>query len=198
MANPKRPNFAASEVQGLVDAAKAGDIVARDELLFRFQRLASSLVNVCVTGRPNPFSSYQKTFLRMFSSASTPLLAVAQMLKANLKDYDAKELFITGQLAILEAIERCETNLASTIVVCFKDLIYKLIKDEKHISWADVDTASSITFDYNETINFDIFMDTLTEEEWIMVSNILDGKKVEVTDELREKVREYFEYEEQL
>ena len=181
------------EVPGLLEKAKAGDLVARDELLFRFQRLVSTLVNVCLTGRPNFWSSYQKTFLRMFANKTVSIVTVAAMLKKELAEYEKEELFSTGQLAVLLAIEKCESNLATTIVICFKDLIYKMIKDPSSRLNIDINECAS----YEDTTNIDdnlaleIFVDTLTEEEQKYVKAILEGKKSKIPPNLKVKFEKY-------
>lgn len=180
--------FDPNEVEGLVVKAKSGDIVARDELLYRFQRLVATLVHVCITGRPNYWSSYQKTFLRMFASKDKPLEQTAGMLKTNLAHYEKEELFSTGQLAVLLAIERCETNLASTIVICFKDLIHKMIKDPNAKNLIELD--ESCTYEVSlldDNLALDIFYSTLNDEEATAFICILDGNKTKIPETLREK-----------
>lgn len=185
--------FDPKEVPGLLVKAKAGDIEARDELLFRFQRLVSTLVNVCITGRPNYWSSYQLTFLKMFASKTVPITNIAAMLKKELSNYEKEELFSTGQLAVLLAIEKCETNLASTIVVCFKDLIHKMIKDPKDRLHVEIDAQASYTLDIDDHLSFDIFLNTLDEDEYLYVYNILeeDCKKQVVPESLKLKFSNY-------
>lgn len=173
--------FDPNEVPGLLEKAKNGDLVARNELLHRFQRLVANLVNVCITGRPNYWSSYQKTFLRMFVGKNVPLENIAAKLKKELASYEKEELFSTGQLAVMLAIERCETNLASTIVICFKDLIYKMIKDP--ITQSSIDIAECTHYIYNldsleEEISLNLFIDNLNIEEQNTVYKILNNEKV--------------------
>lgn len=186
--------FDPNEVPGLLGKAKAGDIVARDELLYRFQRLIATLVNVCITGRPNFWSSYQKTFLKMFVGKDVPLQNIALRLKKELAGYEKEELFSTGQLAVLLAIERCETNLASTIVICFKDLIHKMIKDPSNRLNIELEEIAFTTYDNSsieDIIYVDLFLDRLTLEERNLVERILEGEKVKVTDSLRMKFSTY-------
>jgi len=197
MAKKHDEKFDPLEVPGLLEKAKAGDIVARDELLYRFQRLIATLVNVCITGRPNYWSSYQKTFLRMFSGKNVPIQNTAGMLKRELAGYEKEELFSTGQLAVLLAIEKCETNLATTIVICFKDLIHKMIKDPSNKLHADLSECYLHTYDYTQMENnmaLDIFISTLNDIEWEAVVLILDGeKRVHIPDTLREKFSMYLQ-----
>lgn len=157
------------------------DIAARDELLYRFQRLIATLVNVCITGRPNFWSSYQKTFLRMFSGKDVPIQNTASMLKRELAGFEKEELFSTGQLAVLLAIERCESNLATTIVICFKDLIHKMIKDPSSKLNIDISECNLYTVDNKkeeDRLALDIFINTLDSEEQRIVLSILNEEKV--------------------
>jgi len=193
MAKKNTQKFDPLEVPILLDKARAGDIVARDELVFRFQRLIATLVQVCLTGRPNYFSSYQKTFLQMFASKSVPLTRIAAGLKYDLTLFDKDELFSTGQLAVYNAIEKCETNLASTIVICFKELIAKMIKEPKNVvNWDDL-TGEPITPCFDDEITMDLFMEDLNEEEWIAVQAILDGSKVKnIPESLKDKFNKHY------
>ncbi len=180
MAIKHTEKFDPLEVPGLLDLAKSGDIVARDELLYRFQRLVATLVNVCITGRPNFWSSYQKTFLKMFVGKEVPLQSAASMLKRELAGYEKEELFSTGQLAVLLAIERCETNLASTIVICFKDLIYKMIKDpgKYHIDISECVAHSYDSKSLEDDLSLSIFVTSLNVEEQEAITKILNEEKV--------------------
>lgn len=179
------------EVPGLLEKAKAGDIVARDELLYRFQRLVATLVNVCITGRPNYWSSYQKTFLRMFASKDTPIQNTALMLKRELAGYEKEELFSTGQLAVLLAIERCETNLASTIVICFKDLIHKMTKDPNNREHEELDQFATYEVSLDDALSLEIFVESLEPDEQEVVFLILEGEKTKVPVSLQEKFSAY-------
>ena len=186
--------FDPNEVPGLLEKAKAGDIVARDELLYRFQRLVATLVNVCITGRPNYWSSYQKTFLRMFASKDTPIQNTALMLKRELAGYEKEELFSTGQLAVLLAIERCETNLASTIVICFKDLIHKMTKDPNNREHEELDIFATYEPAIDEALALEIFVSNLNQDEQCVVLKILEGEKYkqdEIPVSLRDKLAQY-------
>jgi hypothetical protein len=186
--------FDPNEVPDLLDRARKGDIVARDELLYRFQRLIATLVNVCITGRPNFWSSYQKTFLRMFTGKDVPIQNTASMLKKELANFEKEELFSTGQLAVLLAIERCETNLASTIVICFKDLIHKMIKDPHSKNTSELDEYSSYEISHiDDDIALDIFIEDLNAEESKAVEKILSGEKTEIPESLREKFGIYLD-----
>jgi hypothetical protein len=193
MAKKHTEKFDPAEVPILLDKARAGDIVARDELVYRFQRLISTLVNVCLTGRPNYFSSYQKTFLQLFAGKKVPLTTIAMMLKKELILFEKDELFSTGQLAVYNAIEKCETNLASTIVICFKELIFKMIKDPKNMAnWDDL-KMEPVAPAFDAEIAMDLFLVTLTSEEFEIVLAIMDGGKVKnIPLELKQKVQAHF------
>jgi len=186
----QKQRFDPEEIPGLITKAQTGDLVARDELLHRFQRLIATLTNVLITGRPNIRSSYQKTFLRLFGHKGTPLTNIAQMLKKELANFDKEELFHSGQCAVLLAIEKCETNLASTVVYCFKDIIHELIKDGKTDHF---ELTEAITEDHASTINIDfsIFLDSLAPEEFECAMLILDGEKCSVPTSLVQKLAAY-------
>lgn len=196
MAARRNERFDPNEVEALVQKAKEGDIVARDELLYRFQRLVASLVHVCITGRPNTWSTSQKAFLRMFGGKETPLLNIAQMLKKELENFEKEELFTTGQLAILQAIPRSNKNLVATIVICFKDEIYSMIKGSK---------SSASEFHENELfepppddeIALNLFLESLPEDEWIYAQRVLDGEKnmEDAPKALRKRFVEYLGYD---
>lgn len=191
-----QPKFDPNEIPGLLEKAKAGDIVARDELLYRFQRLIATLVNVCLTGRPNLWSSYQKTFLRLFGGKNTPPEAVAKMLEKALRRYEKEEIFTTGQLAVLLAIERCNTNLASTIVTCFKDLIYDMIKAHHNNDVVfDECTEEVVETDFEEKIALQLFLEQLDEDEWQYAHKVLMGLKVsgKPPEGLKAKLAEYMD-----
>lgn len=196
MAKAATIKFDPLEIPDLLDKARAGDIVARDELLFRFQRLIATLVNVCITGRPNLWSSYQKRFLEMFSGKSIPIHNTAAMLKKELSGYEKEELFSTGQLAVLLAIEKCETNLASTIVYVFKDLIHNMIKDPNGKLIVELDEYASYEISsIEDSLALDIFVGTLNTEEWNAVATILEGSKTKIPESLKEKFKVYLDYQ---
>lgn len=184
--------FDPTEIPGLLEKAKAGDIVARNELLHRFQRLVATLVNVCITGRP--YTSYQFSFLRMFTGRD--VVAAAAMLRRELTAYQKDELFSTGQLAVMQAIDKCETNLASTIVICFKDLIYSMIKDPNNRPGVDIDYETPDETDLWGETDFNLFLSSLTEEEWIVAQQIIEGDKpINIPIGLKEKLENYLSEE---
>jgi hypothetical protein len=168
---------------------KLTSIEARDELLFRFHRLIATLVNVCITGRPNTFSSYQVTFLQLFSGKSVPLQSVATMLKKELSFYTKEELFSIGQVAVLMAIEKTETNLASTIVMFFKDLIYSLIKNENSNKHSNIVPEDIKAEEFEEEVLLNVFIASLEPYEQFIVRNVMNGKNnLPISDELKEKL----------
>lgn len=196
MAVKKNERFDPNEVEALVQSAKAGDMIARDELLYRFQRLVASLVHVCITGRPNTWSTSQKAFLRMFGGKETPLFNVAQMLKRELQNFEKEELFATGQLAILQAIPRSTKNLVATIVICFKDEIHSMIKGGKS---AAVELHEDDLFEppIEAEIAFNLFLENLPEDEWIYVQKVLDEEKDigEAPPGLQERFADYLGFD---
>ena len=192
MAKKHNEKFDPNEVPALLEKAKAGDIVARDELLYRFQRLVATLVNVCITGRPNYWSSYQKTFLQMFAGKNKPIQDTASMLKKNLAGYEKEELFSTGQLAVLLAVDRCETNFASTIVICFKDLIHKMIKDPNNSPNEELDINEPAICFLEAEVAFKIFLEGLSEEEFAVAQRLIEGEKIlNIPMSLEQKLADY-------
>jgi hypothetical protein len=163
---------------------------ARDLLLYMFQRLIVSLVSVCLTGKINPFSSYQKAFLRTFASKSTPLENTAMMLKHKLSCYDKDELFTLGQVAVMEAIIRCETNLASTIVYCFKEQITQTIKDKVPTTHTDYETLDH-SIDLEDDTLLAIFISQQTPEHQEIIESVLAGEKVKIPDKLKSILSSY-------
>lgn len=173
--------------------AELQPLEARNILLTRFQILVSTLVNVCITGRPNTWSSYAMTFISLFKGRATSAQATAAMLKRELADYDNKELFHVGQLAVLEAIKITHNNLASTIVTCFKDLIYSMIKEGvKPTNIIDVpDLEDSTKLD--DEIAIKIFLESLTPDELTLAQSIIHGeyKGQEIPESLKHKFETY-------
>lgn len=195
MAKKHTEKFDPTEIPLLLERAKNGDIKARDELVFRFQRLIANLVNVCITGRPNLWSTYQKSFLKLFAGKSVSLQAVASMLKKELSEYEKEELFITGQLAVMLAIEKCETNLATTIVYSFKDLIYKMIKDPTSKFGIDLNQCEDTTYNMGtmeDDLTFNMFLETLSEEEAKNLVDKLDGKSINISTNIQNKFKEFY------
>jgi hypothetical protein len=177
----------------LLEEAKAGKIESRDKLLEMFQSLAATLVHVCITGRVNQWSSYQISFLKYFSSKSTPIENTAEMLKKKLKHIEKTELFMMAQYAILKAIEECKTNLASTIVICFKEIIANEINTP---TTEDQAPGFEVVYEVDdfEKVELEHWIYSLKHSEQVVVKKILDGKNVKsssITPALQNKLRKY-------
>jgi hypothetical protein len=170
---------------------KLTQLEARDELLERFKRVVATLVDVCLTGKPNLFSWPQRSFLKMFGTKTTPVQNIASMLKRELSIFDKEELFNTGQLAILLAIEKTNSNLVSTIVIQFKELIYKMIKDGRteHVEYDNIQAEAE---DFEGGVAFTLFLESLNEEEWMAAQILIEGGKVKnIPPTLVIKLRNY-------
>lgn len=162
----------------LVEKAKAGDAQARDQLLYQFQRLVVSLIDVCMTAKfnPNPRGKHVQ-FLRLFCGPNTSLQIMANTIKRQLSMYDLDELKSAGNVAAALAIEKCKTNYSSTLVICFAELIKDMIKDGK-INHMDESHMSTLVVHTDENeILFRVFMQDLSEEEWLWARAVLDGDK---------------------
>lgn len=169
MANTKRTErFDPNEVQGLLERAKAGEVEARNELVHRFQRLIAGLVNVCVTAQINP-RSRQVQFLRLFARETTPLKNVAYKIKSQLAAYSAEELFHTGLLAAYEAVERCNKNYSSTLVIIFHEMIKDMIKDIKPQQCDESWLLNIPAPEFEHDLEFSLFIESLPLEhiEWV-------------------------------
>lgn len=166
---------------------------AKEELLYRFHRLIATIVECLITGRPNYFSSYQITFLRLFAGKAVPLEKMAGKLKKELSCYSKEELFGIGQAAFLLAIERTKTNLVSTFVMCFKDEIFAITKNQ------DIDKYTPITEetilkskDFEDDVLLEVFLDSLPLHEKTMAQKIIDGEyKGTVPNNLKRKLIDY-------
>lgn len=156
--------------------AQSGDLAARDELLFRFSRLIASLVRICITGKYNYRSSYHTKFLQLFTKKGTPLPNMAAKLKASLVGYDPKELFIVGQTAILEAILRCESNLASTIVICFKEEVEEIIKGRVDLPSVDGDEGPTPLEKVESEILVDLLLSSVSQADSLIIVKALRGE----------------------
>lgn len=192
MRSPSTERFDPADVPLLLDKARAGDLEARNQLLYMFQRLVATLVNVCITGRVNYRSSYQKSFLRYFGQKDTPIENTAAKLRQRLADVDKKELFTVGQVAVLEAIRDCKTNLASTIVLRFKEQIDQLTTESVHPERSAQDAPMQAPPDMESEVIFKVFLDSLPGDQREVVEALLAGEEVEVPEELKKKVEEYF------
>ena len=168
--------YSPDDVDPLLVRARAGELDARNELLNRFEPLISGLVGVCTTGRVFYRSSYQKTFLKLFSKEGTPLQNTAAILKMRLGKYSKGELISAGHMAVLKAIEDTDTNLASTIVFKFKDIITVMIKDPDFLTgnW-EVKSVSLTQNNLENEVAFNDFLEGLDEEEFLLADLLMDG-----------------------
>jgi hypothetical protein len=184
-----RYKFDASEVDGLIAQAQLGDIESRDELVFRFKSLIASLVNTCLTGKSFTFS--QKSFLRLWGRKSTDLRSIGDKVRITLSPFDKTELFHAGTIAILEAIEISDKNLTATIVYKFAEQLKRMVDEEEPIIIPTPVQQEAIDPDFIENIEFSIFIESLTEEEFLVVSSILEGNSVSsVPESLKVKLLE--------
>lgn len=163
---------------------------ARDELLFRFQRLTSSLVKVCLTGRYSSFNRSQIPFLRLFSNKD--LEGQAARLKTELAGYEPDELFRTGQLAILQAIERTEKNLAATVTTCFKDLIFSMIKGQDSHKSEPLEFVQVAVDSGESRIILESLISDLPEGDWLLVQRLLEGEQVDLPAPLIDRMKQWF------
>lgn len=184
-----RYKFDASEVDGLIAQAQLGDIESRDELVFRFKSLIASLVNTCLTGKSFTFS--QKSFLRLWGRKSTDLRSIGDKVKITLSPFDKTELFHAGTIAILEAIEISDKNLTATIVYKFAEQLKRMVDDEEPILIPTPIQQEAIDPHFVEDIEFSIFIESLSEEEFLVASAILEGESAtNVPQSLKEKLIE--------
>ena len=139
---------------------------------------------MCVKGKY--FTSYTRTFLKLFGAQGKDMSSTAQMLKYQLSCYSKEELWHAGQVAILLAIENCETNLSSAIVYSFKDLIQKMIED-KNKQQPGLEVIENFAIHPNiDNLSLHLFVQTLTEEEQEFVCMILEGDKPTKWDPVKE------------
>jgi hypothetical protein len=156
---------------------------ARDILLFRFHSIIVSLNEVCLKGKY--FTSYTKTFIKLFSK-NKPLQEVANMLKRDLSCYTKEELFHTGQVSILLAIQECKSNLASAIVYQFKEQIDKLLQDKNKRNSKEDNLEETIpdTSSFEGDIYFMDFLDRLTLEERAIADKLIMGEVLEKDEKI--------------
>ena len=199
----KSRRYDPEEVQGLLEKARNGDINSRNELVTRFEPLLAGLVGVCVTGRVFYRSTYQKTFLKLFSKDGTPLQNVAAKIKSLLCRYDKGEIISAGHMAVLRAIEDTDTNLSSTIVFKFKDIITTMIKDPEFLvgNW-EIYSVSLTQDDLEDEIAFNNFLEGLNEQEYIMAESMMNGEltsstlcedQMDVFESLKDKLSIYLD-----
>ena len=188
----KYERFDPNIIPDLLAKAQAGDLVARNQLLHMFQRLVATLVNVCITGKVNMWSSYQKTFLKLGSGKDETLQGIALRIKAKLTGIPPEELFELGQVAVLHAIDRCEKNLASTITYCFKEEINNLINDKEPVTiHTDYDSLQQSVCIENDVL-LGIFVSSLEPEEQEIVERIMAGEKsVKIPTKLKRTLAKY-------
>ena len=159
-------------------------------LVNRFSSLISSLVDVCHKGRY--FTSYTKSFLRLWGHKNTPLANIAQFLKKECAPYSKEELMHLGKVAIAEAIDACEKNLASTIIYTFKERI-KDITNKPVKAYLELE-LTDIYEDVN-TFEMDIyiqdFISRLSEEDAETVSKIIEGENVTIPKHLKKLIKEF-------
>lgn len=199
MASTNRPKrqfkkYPPEEVEPLVLKAQEGDLVSRDELLMRFETLIVSLVDVCVTARVN-IRSRQVQLLKLFGRKDTPLNNTAHSLQRSLAKYSKDELYHTARLAAALAVERTNKNYASTIVLCFKELIEEMIKDDSSPYNLDEHLLEKTHTD--ETgILLDSLIQDLPEELQAAVEGLLDGsvKFSDLDKKSQRKLKGVFDY----
>lgn len=162
---------------------------AKLELIERFSRLIGTLVNVCITGRVNYFSSYQKSFLRIWAGKAVTLDNVAIMLKKELGTYSKEELMRIGYIALLQAIDRTKTNFSTTILTCYKDLLYELIKNKDSHKTTEFQDYQKTEMTFEDKITLQIDLARLTQEEQDLVEDFLDEKIEELPEDLCLKLR---------
>ena len=118
----------------------------------------------------------------------------AAKLRSLLQSYSKEELFSTGQLAVLQAVEKCETNFASTIVFCFKDLITEMIEDPLNGFSFELQEEDAVNPAVENTIALNLFLESLSEPEWLIAMKIIEGEKVrkkEIPSSLKVKLQKY-------
>ena len=165
--------------------ANLNAVDARNILLNRFASIIATLIEVCVKGKY--FTSYTRTFLKLFGAQGKDMSNTAQMLKYQLSCYSKEELWHAGQVAILLAIENCETNLSSAIVYSFKDLIQKMIEDKnKQQPGLEIVENFSITPSLDQ-LSLHLWAEKLTAEEQELVYMIIDNQKPTRWDSVKEK-----------
>lgn len=166
---------------------------AVEVLVERFTSLISSLVDVCHKGRY--FTSYTKSFLRLWGHKNTPLPNIAQFLKKECAPYTKEELMHLGKVAITEAIATTEKNLASTIIYTFKERI-KDITNKPVKAYLELE-LTDIYEDVN-TFEMDIyirdFISRLSEEDAEIVSKVIEGESVTIPRHLKKLIKEFLSF----
>lgn len=171
---------------------KLDQVDARNILIERFASLISTLIDVTRTGRY--FTSYTRTFLKLFGATGIDLSPTARRLKNQLSVYSKEEIWHTGQVAILLAIEKTTSNLSSAIVYTFKELIQKMI-DDLNKSQPGLEIVENFSVVPNlDSLGLSLFLDTLNSEEYNVCVAIIDGEpgiKHVIPESLKIKFGEY-------
>jgi len=161
---------------------------AKDELVFRFHGMIAGIVKVLTSGRPNYWSDHAKRFLRLFSGPTVPLENMAVTLKRELAHYTQEELTHVGQLALYQAIEKTKTNYAGTAVICFKELIHAMTKNANSNLHDPMEFCNLAVPDHEPGTLLNVFLNSLPDDEQIIVKRALDGEKVSVPPALKAKL----------
>lgn len=164
----------------------------RTEIILRFQRLIATMVSPCVTGRVHYYHRYQLSFLRKWAGSSTPLENVAKTLKGELSDYSQEELMRIGEIAIVQALERTRTNLASTIVTCFKDLLFELTKNRNSHMTGEFKDQVHEEEDFTEAVHLQIALEGLSEHDKEIVREVMLGDREDLPEHIKEHLKDYF------
>lgn len=163
---------------------------AVEELVIRFSSLITSLVDVCHKGRY--FTSFTKSFLRLWGHKTTPLPNIATFLKKECAPYSKEELMHLGKVAIAEAIQICEKNLASTIIYSFKerikDITNKPVKAYMEMELTDIYQDKT---DFETDIYVNEFIRNLPPEDAEIVSRIIEGESVVIPKHLKSLIKEF-------
>lgn len=162
---------------------------AKAELLERFGRLVGTLANVCLTGRVNYFSHYQKSFLRIWAGKAVPLDNVATMLKQELSVFGKEELLRIGQIALLQAIDRTHSNFATTILTCYKDLLFELIKNKDSHKTQEFQDYQVPSTPFEDEVALQVDLERLPPHEYELILKYLEGEVEELPKEVIVKLR---------
>lgn len=168
---------------------------AKEELVQRFYNLGRNLVRVLITGKYNPRSSFQQSFLKYFCKDKTPLTNIANALKQELSIYDPMELETAMDLAIREAVRDSTSNMATTILIKFHDLIEAMIKNSNKNKECSYEESKEVQnkadhSPYNDLVTNIALLQSLTEAELAIVKKIQMGRSVKIPDRLRTKLFE--------
>jgi len=170
---------------------------AEEELVQRFYNLGKGLVRILLTGKYNFKSSFEQSFLRYFCSTKTPLINVATALKKELSIYGSDEIVATMDLAIRQAIQSTESNLASTIIIKLHDLVEEMIKNSNNNKVIPYEDSKEVHDESHENVYSSVLteisiLQVCTPKELEVVKLILLGRKVRMTKTLRKKLEGIF------